>query len=61
LREIPKVKGLQFLHKSNFRRLCSSWEKYVDEKFTTDKLAKIYADHISDEDGNVLARIWESV
>ena len=37
------------------------WEKYVDEKLTTEKLAKIYADHITDEEGNVLGRVWETI
>ena len=31
-----------------------------DEAYSTEKLAKIFVDHITNEKGEVLARIWEN-
>jgi hypothetical protein len=38
----------------------SSAETYIQEKYDPETLAKIYADHVSNENGEILARVWES-
>ena len=39
----------------------SSADRYIEEKYDPKTLAKIYADHVTDKNGDVLARVWESV
>ena len=39
----------------------STADQYIQEKYTPDLLGKLYADHISNENGEVLARVWETV